>query len=50
LRNVGIKGARGHRLIPRPGDSPTLPGTPTSGAARNTTSATRLAAAPPTNA
>jgi nanoRNase/pAp phosphatase (c-di-AMP/oligoRNAs hydrolase) len=49
LRNVGIKGPRGHRLIPKPGDphgSP-RPATP-SASPRNTTLPTPLAAAPPT--
>jgi nanoRNase/pAp phosphatase (c-di-AMP/oligoRNAs hydrolase) len=58
LRNVGIKGARGHRLIPRPGDGPALPRTPiapsshaaAAAASRHTTASTPLAAAPPENA
>jgi nanoRNase/pAp phosphatase (c-di-AMP/oligoRNAs hydrolase) len=52
LRNVGIKGARGHRLIPRFGEgSPARAANPSPRAAsRNTTPATPLAAAPPASA
>src|SRR6185369_13378435 len=50
LRNVGIKGARGHRLIPRPGDGPALPRIVSPTSATRTTVATPLAAAPPANA